>query len=320
VTTFNVGLVPFDPKQDNRRSRAHEAHVSAILNSLLRHGYIVQTDIKEWILSGVQQGQAGSMGPPGPPGQAGSSWSSGTGTPFPSQGRLGDFYFQTETGQVWQKMSLFFGVPPTWVLIARLPPRGQRGLQGLPGPPGAPGAPASGGTSGAAGGAMTLVSTQNASTSATLQWTNLSGSYILTYDFLLSDTNAQNLTLQVGEGAGPTWKTTGSYQWAGVRVRGSTDLTGVAATNDSSISLSGENVSSAATGGVSGMARIPALQNTGSVKTIIADSGYFNGTGICRSSITGYWNGDTNAITGLRLLFTTGNILSGSASLYSIGQ
>jgi hypothetical protein len=62
--------------------------------------------------------------------------------------------------------------------------------------------------------ALTLISTQTASSSASLQFTNLPTSYntlFLNCAGLLMSSNTVVPKLQIGEGAGPTWETAEKY-------------------------------------------------------------------------------------------------------------
>lgn len=87
-------------------------------------------------------------------GQDANRWLSGAGAPLPPLGNPDDFYFQTDTSQVWKKVSPFFGVPPLWRVIAQLPARGPAGPAGPMGPPGLTGPP---GPTGAAASGEVLI-------------------------------------------------------------------------------------------------------------------------------------------------------------------
>jgi hypothetical protein len=69
-------------------------------------------------------------------------WLYGQEPPRSLDGNEGDFFFQAGGGLVWVKESPFFGCPPRWKAIAKLPSagpkgtpgeKGERGLQGSPG-------------------------------------------------------------------------------------------------------------------------------------------------------------------------------------------
>jgi hypothetical protein len=70
-----------------------------------------------------------------------------------------------------------------------------------------------GGIGGGSSGGLTLISTQTASASASLQFTNLPTTYntlFLNCTGLLTSSNSATVRLNVGEGSGPTWET-GAY-------------------------------------------------------------------------------------------------------------
>ena len=78
----------------------------------------------------------GERGPQGEPGEDGSVWFQGAGTPPDSLGAPGDFYLDTESSDVYQK------IDDSWVLVGNI--QGEPGDPGgPPGPAGAPGAPGS---------------------------------------------------------------------------------------------------------------------------------------------------------------------------------
>jgi len=47
---------------------------------------------------------------------------------------------------------------------------------------------------------------------------------------------------------------------------------------------------------------------------------YVDGTGYYYTEGVGYWGGDTNAITGLEVVPSTGTIKSGACSLYGLAN
>lgn len=241
-----------------------------------------------------------------------------TGVPLANLGLAGDTYYQQDTGQLWQKsLPLAFGQPPIWQVVS-VP-----GTPGPRGPAGSAGSPGVIGSQGAAGtpGAMTLVSTLTASSASSFSWTGLAGSaYMLWLNNVIPATDAKALRLQVGVGGVPTYNATGSYQWAGLWVRGAGSVTGVSGTNDTAISISGENLSNDAASGVSGTVTLHNFQSGSAHKQINSDLGFFDDTAIARVITTGYWNGDATAITAVKIFFATGNIATGNASLYALGQ
>lgn len=79
-------------------------------------------------------GATGSQGPQGNPGADGKTWYSGSGAPSGGTGANGDFYFRTDTGQVYTKSG------GSWSAIANLTgPTGATGATGSTGAAGADG-------------------------------------------------------------------------------------------------------------------------------------------------------------------------------------
>lgn len=75
------------------------------------------------------QGNTGPIGPQGPAGANGSTWHQGSTLPGSLIGVVGDYYFNTSNGEIFQKVS-----DTTWVLIADITgPQGNVGPQGVQG-------------------------------------------------------------------------------------------------------------------------------------------------------------------------------------------
>jgi hypothetical protein len=171
----------------------------------------------------------------------------------------------------------------------------------------------------------TLVATQTVSGAAAIQFTGLAGNaaYLLQCHNIQVATNNVHLELQVGEGATPTWQTGSNYWFAGNTLNSSNGSSSITA-------------SQAATGIILDYATTPFVGNTGTFLNdytiAFADlaqtagykafdyTGHWWGTGPSLNPQTGSgaWHGDTNAITGVQLLASSGNI-SGTCNLYQLG-
>jgi hypothetical protein len=180
--------------------------------------------------------------------------------------------------------------------------------------------PFGGGGSGSSGG-LTLISTQTASASASLQFTNLP----TTYNTLFLDCNdivtgTGNLELQFGEGATPTWETA-SYKYSYTN-RGSTNTVGGGASN----SAAGIFISGGAYNGSNAAQTVTAkvyINNVGDssfYKQVVGTSTSWDGAGVFYPWILGgAYAGDHNAITGLKVLVSdASNMTSGQCSLYGM--
>jgi hypothetical protein len=177
-------------------------------------------------------------------------------------------------------------------------------------------------------GGPALISTQTASSSATLQWTGLGSTYkyykLFCTDLILSSTSAV-LYLQFGEGATPTWKTS-SYHYGGIEcsaaAAGSTGCGGFSSTSATGIIISngatevwGSNAESIDVT-ISNLASGLYKNVTGNwAQNVSGGSGDFS-----LFLVGGQYEGDTTAVTAVRLNPSTGTITSGQCSLYGINS
>lgn len=168
-------------------------------------------------------------------------------------------------------------------------------------------------------GALTLISTQTASASATLQWTGLGSSYTylrLLCTNLVSATSGSLVRVQLGQGGTPTWRTanySAAMGYAGTMTGSatftSTNYSGFPATNDGTSSTSGYT---------SFDMTLYNMGGSGSYKNATWNAIVMgNGTTSNEASYGGgNYNGNTTAITAVRVQYSAGNITSGQCSLY----
>jgi hypothetical protein len=169
-----------------------------------------------------------------------------------------------------------------------------------------------GGGGGSSGG-LTLISTQTASASASLQFSgaNWSSSYntlFLTCSAIVLTANAHNVSLEVGEGAGPTWETGSHYSQSPDGVTGSQDIfdgmyNQASTANPISFNFYISNVSSS------------------TVHKMVNGSFALDGApgnGFATGVVAAYWNNDTNPLTGVELVANGTTIASGTCSLYGM--
>jgi hypothetical protein len=171
-----------------------------------------------------------------------------------------------------------------------------------------------------AAGAMSLISTQTATSSATLDWAGLSGftTYRLVGRYLLPAADPPNLWIRFGTGGGPTYATSG-YNWAEF-VTGSSGSSG-RNSNGTGETTAGRvvfNVHNAAPG-VGALDMLITTDGTYASYSGTA-GGYLLTTGQPDSAYFAGFVSLGAALTGVRLMFNTGNITSGNASLYSVGS
>jgi len=159
--------------------------------------------------------------------------------------------------------------------------------------------------------AMVLISTQTASASASLNWTGLStySRYMLILDNIRPATANASLQVQIGTGATPTYVTTG-YSY------GVSSYGGTAEGNANGFLLSAGNFRTAAPG-LNGS--IFLVATAGSYPGYTVTDGWYNDVDSVAFHFAG--GGRYNSIatvTAYRLIFDTGNISAGTATLYGI--
>ena len=166
-------------------------------------------------------------------------------------------------------------------------------------------------------GAMTLISTQTASSSASLSWTGLA-----TYDnylLVLENLNCgDNILLQTGTGAGPTYATSG-YIYSGLYTYATASSAGTNAYNNIN-SLGSTNGIILTAGGAYTNGTIANVSMTGFLSnafTLCSVSASFNPSRVVCCGYTGGTNNTTGTTTAIKLLPVTGT-LTGKASLYGI--
>jgi len=166
-------------------------------------------------------------------------------------------------------------------------------------------------------GAMTLISTQTASNSSSLIWSGLSGynQYVMLFNNLLSSGTPSTLNFNFGTGAGPTYI---SSNYTDCTIRGQ----GAAPTGDGGSGRAAGylvNYGSATSLRLSGFCAINGMTALGQVSFMsnwqISSTGSV-GAGTSWANVA---SGGA-AITAIRLQFSTGNITSGTASLYGISS
>lgn len=173
-----------------------------------------------------------------------------------------------------------------------------------------------------------LLDEQIASASATLEFTT---GIDATYDrfmFVLSNirpvSDGVNLRAEMSDDAGSTWKT-GATDYELNRTNRQSDTAGLVSVNNSQGTTGigvGSGVGNAAGEGISGEVILlsPAeTQNT----YIIANMVFFDDTAtavLVRAETVGAYNAAAVAITGLRFVFSSGNIASGRIALYGLAK
>jgi hypothetical protein len=174
-------------------------------------------------------------------------------------------------------------------------------------------------------GGLVLLATQTASNSASIDFTSFIDStydeYILSGIGIVPATDAVAAYLRVSEDAGSSWKSgAGDYKQVGY-VNGLAGGAGGTSATEGQISIAhGSTVGNAATKGFNFKLHFFKPAGTALHKVFqLVPIGYETSSGdIFVTMKTGIYIGTTNAINGVRFLFSSGNIISGSFSLYGV--
>jgi hypothetical protein len=171
-------------------------------------------------------------------------------------------------------------------------------------------------------GAMTLISTQTANNTGTsLSWTGLNtyNSYYLTFTTLNAGSNV-SIYVQTGYGSTPTWNTS-NYKlvgWYLPNLGGSLVPITSASTNGIDLTLTTGQAFSL----LSGNMFITDTTSTTNYAPIMGVSTWYSSSAgqVCSGNFNGYTSTTTNPTTAIRLITASGNMISGSASLYGISS
>jgi hypothetical protein len=171
-------------------------------------------------------------------------------------------------------------------------------------------------------GGMHFISTQTASSSASLQFTNLATSYntlFLECNQLVLSANGDAIVLKYGEGATPTWEAA-HYDWLESALNDQGGTADYENTSDSSIRLTYPSDPGNSAGySVTLNGYIYNIGSSSLYKTAQITTNYFNtGRHFQEWTTSGTYTGDTNAITGIEIVPGSGTISSGTCSLYGM--
>lgn len=171
-------------------------------------------------------------------------------------------------------------------------------------------------------GPFSKVSTQTASTSSALTFTGLStGTYLLVLNDLRPATDGVAFHLHVSEDNGSTWKTSsGNYRRAMIDFNSSGTTTANNSTSTTTVLLTnGDLVGNVATEALCGTVVIHNPAGSVNHKHFDVRTASKTDAGVFQQT-TGFsvYEATTNAINAIRIIASSGNITSGSATLYKI--
>lgn len=168
--------------------------------------------------------------------------------------------------------------------------------------------------------AMVLLASATASSSADIQFTNLTGytNYLILMNQMLVSTNTAGVEVQYSLDNGSTWRSTsGDYFWQ-VVAASNTTLTG-AASSTTGFHPTTSSMSNGSGAGACGYVYLEALNSASAQKGCNSRMAYINSTGPTVSSYfaDGVFK-TTSAITAVRIVASSGNLASGTAQIYGI--
>ena len=175
---------------------------------------------------------------------------------------------------------------------------------------------------GASGASLVLLSTQTASSSASISFGSLSGynEYILYFDSVVPGTNNAYFSILFSENNCSTFLNT-SYNWSGFTANYGASGTTVGAVGANSIYIGGSGVTVSNSGGFS-MNGHAVFYHLGSPSLYKNVEGNFNDIAAANGGNTGSFGGtylgDANAVNCIGFFPNTGNITSGNFSLYGV--
>ena len=181
-----------------------------------------------------------------------------------------------------------------------------------------------GGGGGGSSGGLTLISTQTASASASLQFTSLPTSYntlFLNCNGLQPVTNNTSLELQYGEGGTPTWKTSNYSYTVILATDNGPGGTGNNAAAGIILNYPGEVGNDTTKQSQNVKVWIHNITSTTLYKHVSFTGEVYDTTNAAPYDGMvggGTYPGDTNAITAIRVLYASGNIGVGQCSLYGM--
>jgi hypothetical protein len=174
-------------------------------------------------------------------------------------------------------------------------------------------------------GAMTLISTQTASNSTSLQWTGLSGynSYVLIFNNIQISSVNSKICMQVGTGSGPTYLTSGYSQSILYQSQGSASA--IQGTGYTYLTLTpvGISVSGSFSGDIAGINGNITLNGfLTQYLSIEGVSQYVSYTSLSQINASGggVQYSTSAPYTAFKMYPNAGNITSGTASLYGISS
>jgi hypothetical protein len=143
--------------------------------------------------------------------------------------------------------------------------------------------------------------------------------YFLACSQVFPATNSSEIQVQFGEGGTPTWNTTANYTWVVMALgSNSTTMANGVSTSDTGISPAGGGSTNALVNAISFWGYLNDVTLSGATHAFTF-TGSAQGANFYVENGAGTWASDTNPITAVRVISSSGN-LSGKCTLYGLGQ
>jgi len=176
---------------------------------------------------------------------------------------------------------------------------------------------------GTQGGGLVLLEQHTASASATLDFTTFLSATYDAYIFhllaILPATSTDDLWMRMGTGVGPTYDSGANYTWAYTQNSQIPNGANLGAAGDTKIKIA-HSLGTGATNGTSGEIRLYDPQSASVYKRLITRLTHLDSGGNFINSSAGGQYLSTTAVTGIRFLFSTGNITSGIIRCYGVAK
>ena len=176
---------------------------------------------------------------------------------------------------------------------------------------------------GSTGASRVLIQRQTPSAAATCDFTTGIDStydeYLFVFNNMIPATNGQYLRIRFSEDSGSSFKSGATdYNYAFASVRDDALALPTGSTGDSSIAVTYSTSNTVADGGGNGEVRLFNPAGTSAKKVVTMLSGGQYNSGFVSLAGSGRFQLDNNAINGVRFFYPSGNITSGTISLYGI--
>jgi len=176
---------------------------------------------------------------------------------------------------------------------------------------------------GGGGGALVLLEQHTAATAATLDFSTFISStydtYVIEIVRIVPDTDNVNFVMLMGTGAGPTWDTGANYAVSNYRwISGGSAFGGGINLNSINVTNTSDTVDISGYYGIQGRITLYDPQAAAAYKPVMGQIFYWNNAAKVEGLVLSGVYQSLTAVTGIRFLFSTGNIAVGTIRIYGM--